>query len=543
MPDKISEKKKGESFMVNTQHRQTRLFLGITFFLAVACYTTPAAVSQSSQLQVDYQVAIADLDKQFFHVTTEIKNIRESSLTLSLPTWTPGWYTIENYARNILRFKVTDAKGNWVQPVMIRKQTWRIDTTGQRDLKVEFDYQATVLALNQAKITKDFAFFTGTQLFLEVSGHRQKPSTVRFDIPAGWKIMSSLKETANPNVFTATDYDTLVDATTEMGNFDVTRFTVEGKPHYFVATPAGAFSQEKAQKFVDMLAKAYAAQSAIFGGLPYEKQICFYFFMRPESNAGGALEHANSFVAFAPPGDRATPEMLIGTAAHEFFHTWNVKRIRPAQMWPYDYSRENETPLLWVSEGFTNYYTNKSLLRAGLADRNRFLQTVAGAITGVERNEARNFISPADSSTSTWLGYDTQQPFEISYYTQGQNLGALLDLSILADTKGAAGLDDVFRALYREHYQKGKGFSADELLALINGISKSDYGKFFSKYVFGVEVPKYDMILGFAGYQLDPEAKNQNRYQIIELPNPSADQLRVREAWLSGGAAKAATQK
>ena len=135
--------------MVISQFRQTRFFLRIIFFLAVAGFTTQGAVSQSSQLQVDYQVAIADLDKQLFHVTTEIKNIREPSLTLSLPTWTPGWYTIENYARNILRFKVTDAKGNWVQSVMTRKQTWRIDTTGQRDLKVEFDYQATVLALKE----------------------------------------------------------------------------------------------------------------------------------------------------------------------------------------------------------------------------------------------------------------------------------------------------------------------------------------------------------------------------------------------------------
>ena len=517
-------------------------FVVASIFIALVA-AAPAAYSQANQMRVEYAVAVADVEKQLFRVTTQIKNIREPNLTVSLPTWTPGWYTVENYARNILRFKVTDASGNWVQPVMTRKQTWRIDTTGIRELTIEFDYQATILALNQAKISKDFAFFTGTQLFLEVSGHRNRPSTVRFEVPSGWKIMSSLKETPNPTVFLASDYDTLVDATTQMGNFDVTRFTVEGKPHYFVATPAGAFSKEKSEKFVDMLGKAYAAQSAMFGGLPYEKHVCFYFFQRAESNAGGALEHGNSFVAFAPPGDRATPEMLIGTAAHEFFHTWNVKRIRPAQMWPYDYSRENETPLLWVSEGFTNYYTNKSLLWAGIADRARFLQGVAGAIGGVENNPVRQYISPADSSTSTWLGYDTPQPFEISYYTQGQNLGALLDLSILADTRGAAGLDDVFRALYREHYQRGKGFTSEDLQALINRVAKSDYSKFFSRYVFGVEVPKYDVILGYAGYQLDPEAKGQNRYRIIDMPNPTREQLRVREAWMSGSAAKAATQR
>lgn len=526
--------------MFRKQRIQALIFTSTLFVLLSA---TPAAFAQAGQMRVEYTVAVTDLDQQLFHVTTDIRDIRQPSLTLSLPTWTPGWYTVENYARNILRFKITDAQGNRVQPVMTRKQTWRVDTTGLRELKVEFDYKATVLALNQAKITKDFAFFTGTQLFLEVSGHRDRPSTVRFEAPQGWRIMTSLRETRGPNVFTAKDYDELVDATTQMGSFDVTRFEVKGKPHYFVATPAGAFSKEKSDRFVEMLGKAYAAQSAIFGDLPYDKHVCFYFFQRAESNAGGALEHNNSFVAFAPPGNVATPEMLIGTAAHEFFHTWNVKRIRPAQMWPYDYSRENETPLLWVSEGFTNYYTSKSLLRAGIMDRARFLQSVAGAIGGVESNEVRHYISPADSSTSTWIGYDTPQPFEISYYTQGQNLGALLDLSILADTRGAAGLDDVFRALYREHYQRGKGFTADELLALINRIARNDYGKFFRKYVFGVEVPNYDVVLGYAGYQLDPEAKSQKRYRVIEVANPTPEQLRVREAWLSAGAAKAATQK
>ena len=156
------------------------LFLSTVVFALLL--SAPSALAQTDQLRVDYTVAIADLDKQLFHVTTEVKNIKEPSLTLSLPTWTPGWYTIENYAKNILRFKITDAQGNWLQPTMTRKQTWRVDTKGLKQIKIEFDYKASVLALNQAKITKDFAFFTGTQLFLEVVGHRHKPSRVRFEV-------------------------------------------------------------------------------------------------------------------------------------------------------------------------------------------------------------------------------------------------------------------------------------------------------------------------------------------------------------------------
>ena len=475
----------------------------LSIALFVMLTAAARAQGQSDDLRIDYTVKVASVEARLFHVTAEIKNIKEPRLDLSLPVWTPGWYTIENYAKNILRFHITDGAGNRLPHQMTRKQTWRVETKGLNRIKAEFDYRADVLALNQAKIARDFAFFTGTQLFLMAEGHRKNPSTVRFDLPQGWKIVTALKETSDPMVYSASDYDTLVDSTTELGNFDLTRFEFEGKPHYFVATPAGAFSKEKAERFTEILKKIAATQRAIFDELPYEKFVYYYFFARPESNAGGALEHANSFVAFAPPGNIATPEMLMGTAAHEFFHVWNVKRIRPAEMWPYDYSSENYTPSLWVSEGFTNYYTNVSLYRAGLRTREQFLQNVAGAISGVENNPARGYISPADASVSTWLGYDTPVAFGISYYTQGQNLGALLDLSLISDTGGKYGLDDVFRTLYKDFYHKGKGFSTEELIAVIRGLSKKDYTDFFRNYIQGVNVPPYDAILGRAGYRLE----------------------------------------
>jgi len=473
--------------------------LKIILLIGIVLVAQPAVAQKRDQFHIDYTVAVASTEAHLFHVTADVQNISEPRLELSLPTWTPGWYTVENYFKNILRFAVTDSKGARLQPMMTRKQTWLVDTKGLNRIKVEFDYRADVLALNQAKITNDLAFFTGTELFLMAANHRKTPSTVRFATPAGWRIVSALKQT-DATTFTAPDYDTLVDSPTEMGNFDVTEFEVEKKPHYLVTSPAGAFSKDKAAKFVEMLAKVAEADSAVFGGLPYEKYVYFYFFARAESNAAGALEHNNSFVAFAPPGQYATPEMIVGTASHEFFHLWNVKRIRPAEMWPYDYSRENETPLLWVSEGFTNYYGNVALYRAGLNTRQQFLESVAGAMSQVEGNEARAYISPANSSASTWVGYDTPVAFGISYYTQGQNLGALLDLSIIHDSAGASRLDDVMRALYRDFYQKGKGFTTEDMIVIINRLTKHDYHDFYRKYVWGVEEPAYETILGYAGY-------------------------------------------
>lgn len=498
---------------MKTLKRLSPWLLAFTVLLEFA----PGLAQKRDAFRVDYTVRVASVEEQLFHVTADIKNIDEPRLELSLPTWTPGWYTVENYLKNVLRFKITDAKGNKLQPEMIRKQTWRVETKGLDSIKVEFDYRANVLALNQAKITGDFAFFTGTELFLEPKGHRASPSTVHFEVPGDWKIISALKETRDPMTFTAPDYDTLVDCPTEMGKFDLTQFQVEGKPHSLVTTPSGAFAKEKAEKFTEMLAKVASAQSAIFGGLPYEKYVYFYFFSRPESNAGGALEHLNSHVSFA---HSTNPDFMIGTASHEFFHLWNVKRIRPAEMWPYDYSREDETPLLWVSEGFTNYYGSIALYRAGLRTRQQFLQNVEGAMNGVESNEARSYISPANSSVSTWVGYDTPVAFGISYYTQGQNLAALLDLSILHDTGGASGLDDVMRALYRDFYQKGKGFTTEDMIAIVNRLTRRDYHEFYRKYVSGVEVPTYDAIIGYAGYKIESFTRKtpQLGIEIEETP-------------------------
>lgn len=479
--------------------RHIRLLISVSVLFACI----QAVSAQKNALKVDYTVTLSDTASQQFHVTTNIKNINQPRLDLSLPTWTPGWYTVENYLKNVLRFRITDANGKILPHTMSKKQTWNVDTRGIKEIKIDYDYRATVLALNQAKITDTYAFFTGIELFLQPEGHRDEPSTVHFTLPAGWKIITALKDTNDPMTFTAANYDVLVDAPVEMGNFDVTKFEVEGKPHYLVANPAGTFSSEKAQKFTGMLAKVAEADSKMFGGLPYEKYVYFYFFAPPESNASGALEHLNSFVSFAPSGDVATPEMLIGTAAHEFFHLWNVKRIRPAEMWPYDYSRENETPLLWVSEGFTNYYGVRARYRAGLMNEKDFLASVAGAATGVENTEAREYISPAESSVSTWVGYDSPTAFSISYYTQGQNLGALLDLSIRNDTDGRSSLDDVMRTLFSDFYKRGKGFTTEDMISIINRLTKKDYHDFYRRYVFGTEVPDYDKILGYAGYKLD----------------------------------------
>ena len=190
--------------------------------------------------------------------------------------------------------------------MVVRKQTWRIDTRGISRITVEFDYRAIVLAAHQARIAPDYAFFTGTQLFLLLEGHRSRPSVVRFDVPSGWRIASGLDDTADPMVFTAPDYDTLVDQPTLMGQFDVTRFMVEGKPHDFVGNPAGVFSAEKTRTLIGHLTKLAETQGRIFGGLPHRKFVYFYFF-RPAEASATVLEHQTRTSPSGTPALRRSP--------------------------------------------------------------------------------------------------------------------------------------------------------------------------------------------------------------------------------------------
>lgn len=470
------------------------------------------AVQTSAGLAAEYLVEIRDTATHTFHVRATFMNVPKPYLDVALPSWTPGAYSIQNYARNVRRFTVTAASGATRYAARVGLQRWRIDTRGTDHVTIEFDYVANVLASNEAKITSDFAFFTGTQLFLEPVGHRQAHSTVRFVVPDGWRVVSALRDATAPTVYTARSYDELVDAPTVLGRFDVARFDVDGKPHLFVTTPAGAFDSSSVSAFIRRLPALIQTQRAIFGSLPYDKYVFFYSALDSEGTAPGGLEHGNSFVALGQDPATVSETSGLSFLAHEFFHLWNVKRIRPAELWPYDYSQPNLTPSLWVAEGVTSYYADLTVYRAAVAgipeppresraiqaryDTTSFLQQIGTAIASVEQNEARHHASPADASMAAFGGSSFT-----NYYQYGNVLGALLDLSILRDSDRRSRLDDVMRILYSDYYQGGRGFTPDDLIRVVNRVAGRDYGDFFRRYVSGVEVPPYDSILGYAGYR------------------------------------------
>lgn len=457
----------------------------------------PIGAQSDAPFRADYTVEVKDTTAHLFHVTATFSNVRQPRLDVALPIWTPGWYTLEYYARNVRRLTVTDGAGTRLAAPLTRMQTWAIDTRGTTRVVIEFDYVANVLAHNRAKITGRYAFFTGTQLFLEPVGHRSATSLVKFVVPPGWRISTALAETSNPAVFAAPDYDTLVDTPTWLGAFESVQFDVDGKPHFFVFGAGMHFPADSMRRFTERLATVVRTAATIFGGMPYDKYV-FYNLPDSAEGAGGALEHGNSFVSCCG-GPIAL--MVSEGLAHEFFHLWNVKRIRPSELWPYDYARPVETPSLWVSEGVTDYYGGLITYRAGFLSDTAFIGGLEATMAAVARNDERRYVSVSDASMATWRGYG-QEP--VNYYGTGAILGALLDLSIIHDTQGRRGLDDVMRELDRQYSQQHKGFTPNDLVRAVSSIAGRDYTDFFRQYVTGVETPPFASILEYAGVRTVP---------------------------------------
>jgi predicted metalloprotease with PDZ domain len=250
-------------------------------------------------------------------------------------------------------------------------------------------------------------------------------------------------------------------------------------PHYLAVAPKGALSDQALQKLADDSLPVIDVHTRMFGDIPYDQ----YWTLMVFDGAAGGHEHSNSYLAELPkyPDEGETVRVALGTHSHEYFHAFNVKRIRPAEMFPYRYDEPNFTPLLWFSEGVTNYYGQLGLLRAGLILGEMFLERQAATIGSIRTTTSAKYVSIEESSVNAWLPnmFEGEPKFSPNYYPSGQIIGLLLDLSIRHDTHNTKSLDDVMRSLYWDFYKKGKGFATGDLIGVINQITRSDYSSFF----------------------------------------------------------------
>jgi predicted metalloprotease with PDZ domain len=513
--------------MIKLARRATVLVL-----LSLCVFLTAAAATR-----VDNVVSVADANTQTVHVVTTVSGVSEPRLELGVPTWDPGYYTTADFARNISRLVFTDQNGRRLSHAKTRDSVWTLDTRGATSIKIEFDYAASQLDLNQSLVTPTYAILNGINFFFYVRNHTlDTPETVTYKLPAGWAVATGLTPTNDPATFSAESYDVLVDCPALAGEFDVVTLPLRGVPHRWAVAPKGIMAADALQKRAADDLKVIDAHTTMFGEIPYKHYLTINVFA--DRDIGG-LEHLNSYMGILRK-ENATVENLgglSGLTSHEFFHAFNVKRVRPAEMWPYHYDERNYTPLLWVSEGVSDYYTDRGLLRAGLINQDFYLQRRAGLLGFVQAVEAAKYISVEEASVDTWLGGigGGGRPFSVDYYSRGDALGLLLDLSVRHDTRGSATFDDVMRALYANYYKKGRGFTTDDLKATIRQITKKDYQPFFEKYVSGTEPLPYDEVLGYAGLSL-----GEKKDKVLRLGVSTTEDGKNVRAVIPGGAAEAA---
>jgi predicted metalloprotease with PDZ domain len=453
---------------------------------------------------------------------------------LSLPAWTPGAYEIDNFARWVADFSAAagDRALRWDK---VDPDTWRVRPQGAGRVTVRFEYLADTLDNAIAWARPDFGFFNGTNVFFYPEGRGfEFPAVVTIRTEPDWKVATGMKPAGEPRSYTEANYHDLVDMPFFVGRFDLDSTVVAGRTTRLATYPAGALSGAARGAFWDQIAKAVPVMGSVFAEIPWESYTVLAVF---DSGYGGgsALEHQNSHLGIYNPQFIGTP-MLASVTAHEIFHAWNVKRLRPADMVPYAYDRAQPTPWLWVSEGITDYYSDLALVRGAIADSSIFFMLTA------EKIQAVSDLPPTslhDASLSTWI--DPVDGTHYLYYQKGSLAGLLLDILVRDASDNRRSLDDVMRELYRTTYKRGRGFTAtDWWSTLSRAAGGRSFAEFAEKYVDGRDPYPYASVLALAGLRLAADTTREPRLGIAAAPDSAG--VRVA-ALLPGGVAEQAGVK
>jgi predicted metalloprotease with PDZ domain len=454
---------------------------------------------------------VIDLGKQpashFLHISVQVDSAGAESVDFAMPAWSPGAYFIHNAWRNVQEFSAADETGSNLNFEKIDKQTWRV-----------YRGQGKVITARYVLYDRDYnseaCYLRGPSVFMYVVGKRpyplQGPVTVKIlGAPEGWIVQTGMEPGPENTSFQADNYDTFVDASIVLSPLiEQTTFEYQGIPYYLVFIGKGNYDKQKITADTKTVVSSLVD---LMGGAPFKKYV---FFLRARAGRGsGGLEHLNStditFSAYETQSSRETYSRFMFVVAHEFFHLWNVKRIRPAILGPFDYTKEQNTRNLYVSEGMTSYWAALGMKRGGFWSRDEYFGEVAKQINQLQSDPGRKMMSVELSSWDTWNRGDNATNNHIDYYNKGELLGNLLDLEIRYRTGNKRSLTDVFHYLYKNHglprpgFEEKRGFrDAVELITKEAAPAAADFGDFFAKYVSGTDEIPWNEFLDHAGLEL-----------------------------------------
>ncbi|MGF1542093.1 MAG: M61 family metallopeptidase [Pleurocapsa sp.] len=463
--------------------------------------------------RISYQVAMSQPTSHLFEVSLQVENWQKSVLDLKMPVWTPGSYLVREYARHVQDFTAESSQAKKVlNSKKISKNHWQISTLNCSEITISYRVFANELTVRTNHLDATHGYFNGAALFLFIPGWEKQPIEVKILPPVDWQVTTTLPVVdRGNNLFQAPDFDTLVDSPIEIGQQKIYDFTVLDKPHSLAIWGRG---NAKAEKIIEDTRKIIETEAAIFGGLPYER----YLFLLHLSGSGyGGLEHKNSCTLNYPRfgfSDRDKYNRFLQLVAHEFFHLWNVKRIRPKALETFDYEAENYTTSLWFCEGATSYYDTLIPLKAGIYNRQTFLENISKDLTRYLTIPGRKVQPLGESSYDAWIKLYRREVHsdnnQISYYLKGELVSLLIDLLIRGKHHNQRSLDDIMRLMWQRFGIDEIGFSSQQLKATIAEVAAEDLDSFFTLCLDSTEELPFEQYLEPFGLYIktvtEPEA-------------------------------------
>lgn len=512
----------------------------LLFIILFSLHVT-AAFSQNEFPLLHYDVSILQPASHTFDVELHCSNWAQDTIRLKMPNWMPGYYQLMDYAQSVENLLATDNEGNNILTGKINDNTWVISGIKNKSFSVKYSVNTKHQFVANSYVDSTHAYLIPENTFLFIDGVLNAPVSVSFSFSNTWnRIATGLIPVAGKvNEFTASDFDILYDCPILIGKLrELPSFSVKGIEHRFIGYSMGDFDQTL---FMDNLKKTIEAATDIIGDIPYDK----YTFIGIGPGRGG-IEHLNNTTISFDGSGLNNPEAMnkmMNFIAHEYFHHYNVKRIRPFELGPFDYEKENRTNLLWFSEGLTVYYEYLIVKRAGLADAGTLLSFIEENLNAFENDPGKIYQSLQQASYCTWSdgpfgtnGVGTDK--SISYYDKGPLVGLLLDFEIRNVTQNKKSLDDVMRLLYQKYYmEKHRGFTEAELQAACEQVAGISLTSTF-EYVYTTKEIDYAKYLAFAGLKIDKqniESKGRasaQKLKITRIDNPTHLQVAILKSWM-----------
>lgn len=466
-------------------------------------------------MSVRYDVSVENPKNHRLQVVIDIPEVTGSTLDLVIPAWVPGSYHIRDQARFLRELRAVQAGTSTSLPVSKQdKSRWRVDTGGATHVEVRYEVYGHELSDDGVDSTEEHLYINAGMCLPYVEGREREPLEVAVHVPSPWRVFTELAEVGkSPARFRARDYDELVDEPIDCGAPVELNIRPSGIPHrILICGRGGNFEAHQVETDV---AKVVEATIRLMGSSPLQHYTFFFHLTDPGGGpVHGGLEHKNSTsivlgrTSFRPEEDY---RHVLAVTTHEYFHLYNVKRIRPRVLGPFDYTKENYTHLLWAMEGSTDYFQLLIMLRAGLGGLRKFLEDTAWRIRKYLATPGRKVASLEELSFDTWI--DLYQPYEesanqsVSYYLKGGLATMCLDLEIRHRTEGRLSVETVWRALWDDYGAKDRGLEEDEILLVANRATGLDLGDFFAKYISGTAEIDFGVFLGYAGLKTEPQEK------------------------------------